>query len=144
TSSIVINGVLLMILGANVLILKLGAAKRQEILYFGLWAALLLSYFCPVDCLLAFDEQVPLCGHLIVTLITLLPMFMAGLIFASAFAGVSVPSRSLAFNLLGTVFGALLEYLSTYWGINAMVLVSLLLYVVSFQGYRRAALAQSS
>jgi hypothetical protein len=135
TSSIVINGVLLMILGANFLILKFGPVKKQEILYIGLVASLLLSYFLPVEQTLTLNGPTILLGHIAVTFVTLLPMFMAGLIFASAFAGVKTAARSFGFNLLGTVFGALLEYLSTYFGINAMVLVALLMYGFSFAGY---------
>lgn len=147
TSTVVINGVLLMILAANFLALKGLIPSRQGGLYLGLMASLLLSYFLPQEQLLQLNAVFPFAGHLLVTALTLLPMFMAGLIFATAFKTVGSPARSFAFNLLGTVFGALLEYLSTYWGINALVLVSLSLYVISFAAYaldRKAGAAASS
>lgn len=135
TSTVVINGVLLMILCANFIILKRGAFAKQGVLYAGLAASLLLSYFLPTEQVLQLNSAGPFVGHGLVTLLTLVPMFMAGLIFASAFAGVISPARSFAFNLLGTVLGALLEYFSTYWGINSLVLISLLLYGVSYTAY---------
>lgn len=131
TSSIVINGVLLMILGANFIIIKTGPIKRQEILYAGLIASLLMSFFIPLTQVLEFNSQLPNLGNAIVTVVTLLPMFMAGLIFASAFSNVEVPARSFGFNLLGSVCGALLEYLSIYWGIKSLVLIAGALYIAS-------------
>jgi hypothetical protein len=73
----------------------------------------------------------------LMTVVTLLPILMAGLIFATAFKVVQHPSRSFAFNLLGSVLGGLLEYLSTYVGINNLVLVSIFLYVFSYLAARK-------
>lgn len=136
TSSVVINGMLLMILGANFIIVKFGTCRRQDMLYAFLAVSLITSYFLPVVHLLALDEQGTYTGHIIVTFLTLLPVFIAGLIFATAFTQVRVPARSFAFNLLGSVVGALLEYLSTYFGINSLVLIALILYLVSYLYYR--------
>jgi hypothetical protein len=41
----------------------------------------------------------------------------------------------LAFNLLGAVFGALLEYLSTYIGVSGLVVVAAILYFCSWLFY---------
>jgi hypothetical protein len=57
---------------------------------------------------------------------------MAGLIFSSSFEKTSNPRRALAFNLLGAVGGALLEYLSNYIGVNNLVLIAAMLYVCSW------------
>jgi len=53
---------------------------------------------------------------------------MGGLIFSTSFTDASNARRALAFNLLGAVGGALLEYLSDYFGVNSLVLVATLLY----------------
>jgi hypothetical protein len=58
-------------------------------------------------------------------------MGVAGIIFASAFSRCKQASQSLAFNLYGAVLGGLLEYLSNYLGIKALVLVAALLYLAS-------------
>lgn len=138
TSSVVINGVLLMILAANYLVIKAKKPFNQHILYGLLFLSLLASYCLPVTAVLAAFAQAHYIGMAVVTLFTLLPILMAGLIFATAFNIVKEPSRSFAFNLLGSVLGGLLEYLSTYLGINNLVLVALAIYVLSYLGARNA------
>lgn len=138
TSSIVINGVLLMILAANFIVLRLPTKGKQDWQYLFMAVALAVSYFLPVEALLALDKQgSSYLGHAIITLLTLLPVFIAGLIFANAFAHVQNPARSFAFNLLGSVAGALLEYLSTYYGIKSLVLIAFALYFLSYLFHRR-------
>ena len=135
TSTVVINGVLLMIMAANLTILRFGTMRSQGLMYAGLAVSLLLSYFLPVELILGWNNQIAYAGHLAVTVLTLVPMFMAGLIFAKAFEQVKSPARSFAFNILGTVFGALLEYVSTYWGCNSLVLIAFALYSVSYAAW---------
>jgi len=72
-----------------------------------------------------------------------LPMFMAGLIFSTSFSSSDSARRSLAFNLLGAVFGALLEYLSTYIGVSALVVVAAALYLCSWLFYRQSPITKS-
>jgi Spermine/spermidine synthase domain len=135
TSSVVINGVLIMILLANVIVLKMGNIKRQEILYAFLMASILVNYFLPVEKMLSWGDSGLSVGHIALTILTLIPMFIAGLIFASAFSQVSTPARSFSFNLIGSVLGALLEYISTYFGQNSLLLVTIVLYAVSLFYY---------
>lgn len=130
TVSIVVNGILVMILAANFLVLKFGKAMPQPALYAALLMSLGVSWALPVQQILGMPS-----GPAIVTALTLLPMFMAGLIFARAFALVSEPSKSFAYNLLGSVAGGLLEYVSTYLGINSLVLFAAALYCCSFACY---------
>jgi len=129
TSLIVINGVLLMILCANFFVLKFGAAEYGYPSYFVLFATLLASYFLPMDTILNWDYW---SGHLTITLVTLLPIFLAGLVFANCFKRVETPARSFAFNLLGSVLGALLEYFADYWGVRSLILIASVLYLLSF------------
>jgi hypothetical protein len=137
TASVVINGILIMILAANLVILKCGIFKRQEILYAVLILTLVLNYFLPVNTMLSWGSEGISGGHIIVTFLSLLPMFIAGLIFASAFAKVKTPARSFAFNLIGSVLGALLEYISTYTGVKSLILATTLLYAISLYFYFR-------
>ncbi len=90
--------------------------------------SLLLSYALPLQTMLALRVG----GSLLVTFFTLLPILSAGIIFATAFSEFSPPGKALAFNLFGAVIGAMLEYLSNYWGIKSLVLVALLLYLASY------------
>lgn len=131
TSSVVINGVLIMILASNFAILRASKPFNQNILYIMLFASILGSYFLPMQAVLAAMPGAAGMGT--TTFVTLFPVFTAGLIFATAFKNATHPARSFAFNLLGSVLGGLLEYLSTYIGINNLLLVSLVLYLGSYR-----------
>jgi len=139
TTSIVINGVLLMILLANFVVARQKSLlERKESMVWGLlFVLILLSYFLPIDTVLhMFGNQIWL-GQVAVTLVTILPIFGAGLIFAIAFAGIQLSARALAFNLFGSVVGAMLEYFSNMIGINNLVLLAVVLYGLAFTCYTK-------
>lgn len=132
TSAVVINGILLMILAANFLVLKFSAIRqcRLDYLYGLLGLSILGSYFLPMRTLM---ENAPReMASTAITFLTVLPIFVAGLIFANAFDRSSNAARSLTFNLLGAVLGAMLEYLANYIGISGLVLTSAFLYALSY------------
>jgi hypothetical protein len=135
TSSIVINGVLIMILLANAFVLKMSERLQNKLplLYALHGAAILLSFALPIQSLLANEG-----GRVATTIVSLLPMLMAAMIFAVSFARVRSPGKTLGFNLFGAVVGGLLEFLSNYAGINNMLLVALVLYGISFLCAQRA------
>ncbi len=132
TSAVVINGILLMILAANFLVIALGAKleSRQNWLYLFLALSLSGSYLLPFQDILCRLDW--LSGHAVVTAVTLLPLFAAGLIFAVSFRTMEHPGSALAFNLLGAVVGAMLEYASNYTGIGALVIIAAALYLLSY------------
>ena len=106
TSSVVINSVLIMILIANVLVIKFGNKYKshqacQPVLYGLLLLALVLSFLLPVHTLQ--NALGVYLGNTIVTIGTILPMLMAGVIFAIAFSQAKEPHLAFAFNLLGAV-----------------------------------------
>jgi SAM-dependent methyltransferase len=129
TSAFVINGVLIMILGANLLVMRLPSddLKVRKVLYGLLFASLIGSYCLPTEIAGTVSG-----GGAIVTLVTLLPMLLASSIFSISFRHVASPSRALAFNIFGAVLGAMLEYVSNYTGIGSLVLISTVLYAASF------------
>ncbi len=130
TSAIVINGILLMILVANAAVIKFtGAfARHPFVAYVGLLASILLSYFVSSSSsVLHIDTGMAA----LLTFVSLLPMGMAAIIFANSINATPNLSKSLAFNLFGAVLGGLLEYLSNYWGIKSLLLVSAALYSIS-------------
>lgn len=131
TSAIVIVSILLMILAANLILLKTGPIKQTGILYGLLVTTLLVSYFLPMSQILQISFLPTVVNETLITFLTVLPMFMAALIFGSAFATCDNPGRALAFNLFGSVVGALLEYSSNYIGVRNLVLVALCLYLCS-------------
>ena len=82
---------------------------------------------------------------MLVTVVTLLPMGIAGMLFACLFAPVREPHRAMAFNLLGAVAGGLLEYLSNYTVIKGLELVAAALYLCAWLcSVRLAAIRQEA
>lgn len=140
TSAIVINGILIMILIANLFVIKCRSflVANEKQLYFLLFASILASFFLPGgDLVSASGNATFMCA--LVTLVTLLPMCFAGVIFATAFSQVPVPATALAFNLFGAVVGGMLEYVSNFVGINLLQLLALVLYTLSLLAILRTA-----
>jgi hypothetical protein len=138
TSSIVINGILVMILLANMLVIRYRPVLRDKyvMVYSGLFVSLAVSYLLPTDQILNALPGIP--GAIVVSVLTLLPMFVAGLIFPTFFAEQANSGIALAYNMLGSVIGAFLEYQSNFTGINSVVLLSIVLYALSFACLLRA------
>ena len=61
-----------------------------------------------------------------------LTIFLASLIFATAFRQAEAPDRAFGANILGAVAGGLLENLSLLLGLQALYLVAAALYVLSY------------
>ncbi len=64
------------------------------------------------------------------------PVFFAGLLFASEFRTVESPAAALGANMLGAVVGGLLENLSLIIGMKALLVVAALLYALAAVGFR--------
>jgi spermidine synthase len=64
------------------------------------------------------------------------PVFFAGLLFASEFRAADSPGAALGANMLGAVVGGLLENLSLIIGMKALVLVAACLYALAGAGFR--------
>ncbi|MBS1954649.1 MAG: methyltransferase domain-containing protein [Cyanobacteria bacterium SZAS-4] len=132
TSAIVINSVLLMILGANFLVIKGSKvlAPKITLIYVALFLSLIGSACLPVRQIL--EQFNGFSGQAIVSFLTVLPMMIAGIIFSLSFKKAPQPDKAFAFNLLGAVAGAMFEYASNYVGINSLVWIATTLYLVSF------------
>ena len=127
-NSAVIGAILLMILVANICQLKFNL-KNLKALYAMLFVALLASYFVPLSIFNAMPLVERLvCGGLLLSS----PIFFASWIFAITFSKVDVPHNALGMNLLGTLVGGALEYLSMIFGISALNLVAMLLYGLAY------------
>jgi hypothetical protein len=62
------------------------------------------------------------------------PVFFAGLLFASEFRVTDFPSAALGTKMLGAVVGGLLENLSLVIGLKALLLAAMALYVLAGVG----------
>lgn len=129
----VFAGILLVALLANLYVERFGAPPLE--LCFGL---LLLS----VVLLWAIDNAalnrlgLPARGAL-GGLVNALPVGFAGIIVSTLLARSSNPTASLASNLLGSVVGGCLEYLSMMAGLRALALLALAIYLAAFLTYLR-------
>jgi hypothetical protein len=129
TSSVVIGLILGMIFGANLYLLRAAKPPNQAVIYALLAMSLVALYATPV-------RQMAVEGGLLeliaaVTVLTV-PLLFAALIFGTSFARVSQPGPALASNILGSMVGGALEYTSMMWGLKAMYLVALTVYILSF------------
>jgi hypothetical protein len=141
TSAFVINGILLMILAATIATNNLGQVvdSKIKIVYAILFAAILTSFLISQEGVVsALASGGQFIQYSLVTILTILPMGIAAVVFASGLRASSNTSKALAFNLFGAVVGGLLEYLSTYLGIRNLLLVAASLYLCSMVSFLTA------
>ena len=108
-----------MILCSNLYVI----AKPQKLTpyYVGLIAALLVNAFVPMDMFL----DLPGGGKIAATVaVVFIPIFFAGVIFASCFAGSLHPDVDFGSNVAGVILGGLSEYLSLMLGFDQVLLVA--------------------
>ncbi len=132
-NALAISGVLLMILGANLIVLW-----RQHIpvrLVYGLmFASLILVYFFPLDLL----NGLPVLLKALAGLVLLsLPLFFSGMIFSESLRRAGETARPLASNLTGSVAGGVLEYSSIWWGVQSLYVTAAVVYLLALLAYLR-------
>lgn len=140
TTSIVINGLLTMILIANLLVLR-QAAKLWGYLpafFCLLIVSLAASLLLPVNNLIASQAASPALLYALVCLVTFLPALLSAICFAVSFTRVADSSRALAFNLLGGVIGALCEYAANFLGVQGLLYIVIAFYAAAFAFFLRA------
>ena len=126
-NSIVIGSIMITILVANFLIERLPSVSFA-VLYAGLAATLLFNFVFSLDVINGWSWGMRLAaGGAIIGV----PLFLAALIFAKAFAVVESPSKALAANLFGSLLGGVLEYLDMWTGLSWLNMVALFLYGLS-------------
>ena len=125
---VIISAILVMILAANLLVLKY-RFSRISFWYAGLFASLILAYLIPVHSFLFSSYLV---RGIIVGAFYSLPLFFAGVIFASSISRVAGVESAFASNMLGAAIGGMLESLSYLVGLKAVVLVALIIYILSW------------
>ena len=102
--------------------------------YIGLFITLFASYLIPVSVFAGLD-LVP--RTIASSLFLALPIPFAAWIFAVTFSRAKDSSTLLGMNLLGTLVGGAMEYLSMIFGISAMNLLALALYMAAFYFTRK-------
>jgi SAM-dependent methyltransferase len=132
-NSIVIAALLLLIVAANATVSRIPLISRW-IAYAGILIAAAVGYFVPMQSLFFPNPWVK---GLAALGVLCLPVYFAGIIFARSFAEVAFNSEALGSNLLGAVVGGVLESISFWTGLRALLLVSVLLYLFSAIALRR-------
>jgi hypothetical protein len=132
-NSVVISAILVMILGANLFVRKVEPSDLR-LYYVLLLCSLLFNYLVPVSNILG---QHFLLRGLVSGFLISLPLFFAGIIFATSLSRMKSVELAFGSNLLGSVVGGMLEYSSLIVGIRALYLIAALAYVLSWLGLRQ-------
>jgi SAM-dependent methyltransferase len=98
---------------------------RTSIAFIGLLASLLLGYFSARNHdLIAFGS--PAVSLVVACVVLTIPLFFSGFVFSTLIGkgGVNI-STALAYNLMGALFGGLMEYNSMYFGFAFLYLLAM-------------------
>ena len=126
-NSVVFFAILVMILCANLYVLA--ANPRNLMPYYALLvAALLLNALVPMNVFLSLPPVARIASSCLVVFV---PVFFAGVIFASVFRESRRPDVDFGWNVAGIILGGLSEQLSLVLGFNYLVLVAAGYYLLS-------------
>lgn len=134
-NSVVFFAVLVMILAANLFVLKF-RPKRLRAYYTGLLATLGLNLLVPLDFFLGMNRSLQVIGS---CFLVFAPILFAGVIFAVSFGKSAEPDRDFGANTAGAMLGGLAEYSSMLLGFQYLMLVAVAFYVLSAVLYRPSA-----
>ena len=126
-SAVIISGVLGMILLANLVVLKHPAIELRAV-WIGLFGSVVALYFFDLATLGALPYPAK---ALLVGVITTLPMFFAGIVFARSFAVTPAKDHALGANLWGALVGAGLQSVSFLFGIRFLLILVLAFYILA-------------
>jgi hypothetical protein len=139
-NALVFIGVLLAVLAA-IEISRRWRVERTVLLYMALMAALAIAWLVPLESLLRLDF---LPRFVAAVLLAFTPILIANIIFAQRFRDVGDAVTAFGANLLGAMFGGILEYMSLLTGYRALLVVVAGLYTLSLITRPRAASAALS
>jgi SAM-dependent methyltransferase len=132
-NALVFLGILASVLAAVALQRRV-RLRRPQRLYVVLAVALLVAWLVPLRTLLALD---PLPRFAVAVTLAFFPIFTANLVFTQRFRDTANSTTAFGANLLGAMFGGLLEYASLVVGFRALLVVVALLYGLAFAFGRR-------
>jgi len=123
--------VLLMAFLANWLVQR-KIVPRMSLAYLGLLASLLIGYVSARNHgLIVFGS--PVVSLCVACVLLTLPLFFSGFVFSTLIGkpGVNI-STALAYNLMGALFGGLMEYNSMYFGFAFLYLLAMGFYALAW------------
>ena len=127
-NSIVISAILVMVLLANLYVSRI-RTHRIWIYYVLLMASLAASYIIPLQSLL---QQSLVTRGLISSAVVSIPLFFAGVIFATSLKKTKRIEIAFGSNLLGAMLGGFFEYASLSYGIKNLSIFAGVMYILSF------------
>lgn len=132
-NALAISGVLIMVLVANVFVLRSQIIKLK-IVYIFLFASLGIVYFFPLEVL---NNLLPLPKALASITLLSSPLFFAGIIFSELLRRKGETAQPMASNLNGSFFGGVLEYSALWWGVQSLYITAAVIYIFSLFIYLR-------
>jgi spermidine synthase len=132
-NGIVISAMLVALLLANAVVERSREPLAPAWNLGALLAGLLLAYWFPFERI----AGPPGVAGTVAVVVFSLPVVFAGMLFASQFRTAVSKSSALAANLLGAVAGGLMESLSLLFGMRALLLIAIGVYVVAGIGLWR-------
>jgi hypothetical protein len=126
-NSVVFFAVLVMILGANLFVLR-WRPRNLAPYAIGLLLSLGASALVPIDRLLGLGRALQVAGSFFVVFT---PILFAGVIFAVSLARTGRPDRAFGANIAGAMLGGLSENTSMLLGFQHLVLVAFVFYVLA-------------
>jgi len=129
--AIAIMLVLVMAFLANLIVQRTGFS-RTNLAYLGLFLSLLIGYgYAKNHQLIVFAS--PWAGLVVSCVLLTIPLFFAGIIFSALLSKQDVNvSTALAYNLMGALFGGLMEYNSMYFGFAFLYLLAIGFYFLAW------------
>jgi hypothetical protein len=119
-NALVFAGILAAVLSA-VAVAKKVSLPRANVLYGLLFVSLAIAWVIPPAALLEITGPLRL---LTATLLTFTPVFLANLIFAQRSAQTASATAAFGANLLGALFGGILEYAALIVGYRALIVLA--------------------
>ncbi|MGH9140193.1 MAG: spermidine synthase, partial [Vicinamibacterales bacterium] len=132
-NSIVFFAILVMILCSNLCVLAL-RPKRLWPYYLLLAGSLIVAIVVPMNTFLTLPGAARV---MVSCLVVFLPVFFAGVIFATSFRDAESPDIAFGSNVGGAILGGLSENLSLLIGFNNLCVVALLFYALSAVSLRK-------
>lgn len=127
-NALVFGGILLSVLAAIEVEKRLNI-RRPARLYALLFVGLAVTALVPPRLLLELPS-VP--RFLVATVLAFFPIFIANLVFAGRFRNTANPTVAFGANLLGAMFGGVIEYVSLVTGYRLLLVVAGLLYLAAW------------
>lgn len=136
-NSIVFFAILVMILLSNLYVLLMRPARVWPY-YLLVAASLIMGILIPIDAFLSFQGAARVLASCAIVFV---PVFFAGIVFATTFRDSREPDIDFGSNIAGAMAGGLSEPLSLMIGFNNLLLVALIFYGCSWLLWRKGRVA---